>query len=102
MREVNARVLGKWLELLRANCGRAKISQLLFEDDRALVADSEEKLCKLVSEFGTVCEKSILRVAYKCMSNACETKWYIVIEGGLFYVFVLTIKWQRMVDRKSM
>ena len=36
--------------------------QLLFIDDTALVADSEEKLCRLVSEFGTVCERIKLRV----------------------------------------
>ena len=31
-------------------------------DDTALVADSEEKLCRLVSEFGKVCERRKLRV----------------------------------------
>ena len=50
-REVNVRVLGKGLELLSANGGRLEINQLLFTDDTALVADSEEKLCRLVSEF---------------------------------------------------
>ena len=39
-----------------------EINQLLFEDDTALVADSEEKLCRLVSEFGKVCERRKLRV----------------------------------------
>ena len=43
------RVLGKGLELLSANGGRFEINQLLFADDTALVADSEEKLCRLVS-----------------------------------------------------
>ena len=52
VREVNVRVLGKGLELLSANGGRFQINQLLFGDDTALVADSEEKLCRLVSEFG--------------------------------------------------
>ena len=32
----------------------AEINQLLFADDTALVADSEEKLCRLVKEFGRV------------------------------------------------
>ena len=50
--EVNVRVLGKELESLSANDGRFEINQLLFADDTALVADSEEKLCRLVSEFG--------------------------------------------------
>ena len=42
VREVNVRVLGKGLEL-SANVGRFE-KQLLFADDTALVADSEEKL----------------------------------------------------------
>ena len=53
-REVN---VGKGLERLSANSGRFEINQLLFADDTALVADSEEKLCRLVSEFGRVCER---------------------------------------------
>ena len=44
-REVNVRVLAKGLELMSANGGRFEINQLLFADDTALVADSEEKLC---------------------------------------------------------
>ena len=61
-REVNVRLLGKGLELLSANGGRFEINQLLFADDTALVADSEDKLCRLVSEFGRVCERRKLRV----------------------------------------
>ena len=59
VRKVNVRVLGKGLELLSANGGRFEINQLLFADDTALVADSEEKLCKLMSEFGRVCERKL-------------------------------------------
>ena len=62
VREVNVRVLGKGLELLSANGGRFDINQLLFADDTALVAGSEDKLCRLVSEFGRVCERRKLRV----------------------------------------
>ena len=62
VREVNVRVLGKGLELLSVNGGRFEINQLLFADDTALVADSEEKLCRLVSKFGRVCERKKLRV----------------------------------------
>ena len=61
-REVNVRVLGKGLELLSANSRRFEINQLLFADDSALVADSDEKLCGLVSELGRVCERRKLRV----------------------------------------
>ena len=49
VREVNVRVLGKRLELLSANSGRFEINQLLFADGTALLADSEEKLGRLVS-----------------------------------------------------
>ena len=52
---MNVRVLGKGLELLSANGGRFGINQLLSADDTTLVADSGEKLCRLVSEFGRVC-----------------------------------------------
>ena len=61
-RSVNVRVLGKGLELLSANGGWFVKNQLLFADDTALVDDSEEKLCRLMSEFGRACERRKLRV----------------------------------------
>ena len=45
VREVNVRVLEKGLELLSANRDRIEINQLLFADDTAIMADSDEKLC---------------------------------------------------------
>ena len=42
---MNVRLFGRGLALLSANGGRFEINQLLFADDTALVADSEEKLC---------------------------------------------------------
>ena len=42
VREVNARVLGKGLELLSVNVGRFEIKQLLFADVVELVANSEK------------------------------------------------------------
>ena len=63
VREVNVIVLGKGLELLSVNDGRFETNKQLFADHTAaLVADSEEKLCRLVSEFGRVCERRKLRV----------------------------------------
>ena len=59
---MNVTVLGKGLALLSVNGGRFEINLLLFAEDTALVADSEEKLCRLVSEFGRVCERRKLRV----------------------------------------
>ena len=64
IREVNVRVLGKWLGMLSANGGRFEINQQLFADDTAPVADSDETLCRLVSEFGRVCERGKLRVNF--------------------------------------
>ena len=54
VREVYVGVLVNVLELLSANGGRFEINQLLLADDTALVADSEEKLCRLLSEFGRI------------------------------------------------
>ena len=58
-------MLGKGQELLSANGGRFEINQLLFADDTALVADSEEKLCRLVCEFGTVYKKKKIESEYR-------------------------------------
>ena len=62
VRDVNVRVLGKGLELLSANGCRFGLNQLLFADDTALVAHSEDKFCRLVSEFGRACKRIKLQV----------------------------------------
>ena len=54
---LNTSELQQGLKLLSVNGGRFEINQLLFLDDTAQVADSEEKLCKLVSEFFRVGER---------------------------------------------
>ena len=54
--QLNVSLLGKGLELLSANGGKFEINQLLFADETALMADCE-KLCRLVSELGRVCER---------------------------------------------
>ena len=62
VREVNARVQGAGLALVGENGGEWRLSQLLFADDTALVAESEEGLKRLVKEFGRVCDRRKLRV----------------------------------------
>ena len=62
VREVNARVLGRGLKLVAGNENEWELNQLLFADDTVVVADSEIKLCQLVTEFGRVCERRKLRV----------------------------------------
>ena len=48
---------------MRAQNGHEwEVSQLLFADDTALVAATEEKLQRLVDEFGVVCERRKLKV----------------------------------------
>ena len=86
VREVNVRVLGKGLELLSANGGRFEKKQMLFANDTELVADSE-KLCRLVSEFGRVCERRKLRVdvgrskVIRCSRYNNEGRMHVVLNG---------------------
>ena len=62
VREVNTRVLDRGLKLVYGNDSEWELNQLLFVDDTVVVADSEKKLCQLVTEFGRVCERRMLRV----------------------------------------
>ena len=49
--------------LVDGNDNGWELNQLLFADDTVVVvADSERKLCQLVTEFGRVCERRKLRV----------------------------------------
>ena len=87
VREVNVRVLGKGLELLSANGGSFEINLLLFADDTALVADSEEKLCRLMSEFLRVCERRRLRVnvgkskVMRCSRYGNGDRMHVILNG---------------------
>ena len=83
------------MELLSANGGRFEINQLLFADDTALVADSEEKLCRLVCEFGRACERRKLRVnvgkskVMRCSRYGKRDRMHVILNGeprgsGLF------------------
>jgi len=62
VREVNARMLGKGLSLINADGKEWSLNQLLFPDDSALVADSEERLRQLVEEIGRMCTRRIFIV----------------------------------------
>ena len=87
VREVNVRLLGKGLELLSANGVRIEMNQLLFADDTALVADSDDKLCRLVSEFGRVCERRKLRVnvgkskVMRCSRYGNGDQMHVILNG---------------------
>ena len=62
VREMNARARGMGLKLIDESENEWEMNQLLFADDTVIVADSEEKLNQLVSEFGRVCKRRKLRV----------------------------------------
>ena len=90
VRGVNVRVLGRRLELLSASGDRFEINQLLFEDDTALVADSEETLCRLVNEFCRVCERRKLRVnvgnskVMRCLRYGNGGQMLVILNGEPF------------------
>ena len=85
VREANVSVLGKGLELLIANGGRFEINPLLFADHRALVADSQEKQCSLVSEFGRTCERRKLRAT---VGKSRVTRCSLYGNGGRMHVIL--------------
>ena len=60
--EVNAQVHGEGIELLDENGREWFLNQLLFADDTALVAGSEENLRTLVGAFDRVCVRKKLKV----------------------------------------
>ena len=70
---------------MSANGGRFEINRQLFADDTALVADSEEKLCRLVSEFGRVCERRKLHES-ECISKSRVMRCSIYGIGGRMHV----------------
>ena len=113
IREVNYSVIGKGLQLLSANGGRLKINLLLFADDTALVADSEKKLCGLVSVFGRVCEIRKLRVnvgkskVIRCSRYGNGSRVRVLLNGEPLeevdcFKYTWCRKWQLLEDVKRM
>ena len=93
------------MELLSANGGRLEKNQLLFADDTVLVPDSEEKLCRLVSEFGRVCERRKLRVnvgkskVMRCSRYGNGDRIHVILKSELLRKWSVSStwghKWQR-------
>ena len=69
------------------NNGRFEIIKRSIVDDTALVADSEQKLCRLVAEFGRVCERRKLRVnvgkskVMRCLRYVNWGRVYVRLNG---------------------
>ena len=87
VREVNVMVFGKGPELLSGNGGMFEINQLLFADDTTLLADSEEKLCRLVIAFGRICERRKLKVnvgkskVMRCSRYGNGDRMHVILNG---------------------
>ena len=87
VREVNARVLGRGLKLVDGNDNEWELNQLLFADDTVMVADSERKLCQLVTEFGRVCERRKLcvnvgkSIVMRCTRNEDGASLNVMLNG---------------------
>ena len=83
---------------------------MLFADDTALVANSEGKLCRLVSEFGRVCERRKLRVnvgkskIMRCSRYGNGDRMHVILNGDPLEEVLSTwgCKWQPMEDVKGM
>ena len=80
-------MLGRGLKLVDGNDNGWELNQLLFADDTVMVADSERKLCQLVTEFGRVCERGKLRVnvgkskVMKCARNEDGARLNVLLNG---------------------
>ena len=87
VREVKARVLGRGLKLVNGNDNGWELNQLLFADDAVVVADSERKLCQLVTEFRRVCERRKLQVnvgkskVMRCTRNEDGARLNVMLNG---------------------
>ena len=83
------------------NGGRFEINQLLFADDTAFVAYSEEKLCTLVSEIGRVCERRKLRVdvgkskVMRCSRYGNGDRMHVIQNGDLLMKWIVLSTWGR-------
>jgi len=86
VREVNARMLGS---LVNADSREWNLNRLLFAEDTALVADSEERLRHLVEEFGRVCKRRKLRLneskskVMKCTRMVDGRRMNVILNGKL-------------------
>ena len=80
-------MLGRGLKLVDGEDRMWELCQLLFADDAVFVADSEEKLRRLVEEFGRVCERRKLRVnvgkskVMKCTRDGEGDRLNVVLNG---------------------
>uniref|UniRef100_A0A3P9JM39 ribonuclease H n=1 Tax=Oryzias latipes TaxID=8090 RepID=A0A3P9JM39_ORYLA len=89
VKEVNERVLGTGVSMMNTDSSEWSVNQLLFADDTALVADSEESLARLVEEFGRVCDRMKLRVnvekskVMRCTRVKGERRLNVALNGEL-------------------
>ncbi|XP_068229349.1 uncharacterized protein [Palaemon carinicauda] len=89
VKEVKALVLERGLKMIAGNNYEWETNQLLFADDTILVTDSEEKLGRLVTEFGRVCERRKLRInvgqsmVMRCTRRENGARLIVMLNGEL-------------------
>ena len=89
VREVYARMGGRGLELINERGWPWMLNQLLFADDTALVASSEEELQQLVKVFDEVCKRRKLKVnigkskVMRCTRNIDDRRLDVRIGGEM-------------------
>ena len=80
-------MLGRGLKLIDGNDNEWELNQLLFADDTVVMADSERKLCQLVTEHGRACERRKLRVnvgkskVMRCTRNEDGARLNVMLNG---------------------
>ena len=96
-------MLGRRLELLQENGGRFDMNPLWLADDTSLVDDSEDKLSRLMSEFGRGSERKKLLVNVgkskdmKCSMHANVGRMDVRLYGEQFEYFKY-LGWKLVVD----
>ena len=61
LREVQVRTFEREAQLVGEGEEKWEVSQLLFAEDKVLIADSKKKLERLVEEFGRFCRRRKLK-----------------------------------------
>ena len=96
--EANAKAEGNGMNLVGVDGRGQELCQVLFADDTALVADSEDMLLKLVEEFGRVCERRKLKVNVN-KSKGMHCSWQMDM-GRCWRKRTISNIWGHMAGRK--
>ena len=95
-----------WLGAIESVGTKLAVESVAVADDTALVTDSEEKFCRLVSPFGRVCERRKRRVnvgkskVMRCSRNVDASRISVLLNGELLEEVQCSstwaLKWRRL------